>query len=77
MKTVKITGKGQIAIPRDIRKHKGFEEGSKICIIVYGDRIELRPIEQVDEKLSTALASEKVLSRDWDSKEEEEAWKDL
>ena len=32
---------------------------------------------EVDNKLATAIASEKVLAKDWDTKEEEEAWKDL
>ena len=30
-----------------------------------------------EEKTLTHLASEKVLSRDWDSPEEDEAWKNL
>ena len=29
------------------------------------------------EGMQTAFASEKVLAKDWNSKEEEEAWKDL
>jgi hypothetical protein len=30
-----------------------------------------------EDKLATHLASEKSLSRDWDSPEEDEAWKNL
>ncbi|WP_254059049.1 hypothetical protein [Methanogenium sp. MK-MG] len=41
------------------------------------DRIELRPLETVEEALSCAYASEKTLKKDWHSKEEDEAWKNL
>ena len=77
MKTAKITEKGQIAIPKDIRKLEGFEQGSKIAILAFKDRIELRPLKKINENMLTALASEKVLARDWLTDEEDEIWKDL
>ena len=77
MKSVKITKKGQIVIPKDLRRTKGFEEGSKIAILAFDDRVELRPLKQINERMFTAIASEKVLAKDWNSKEEEEAWKNL
>ena len=76
MRTVTITEKGQIAIPRDIRKLSGFKMGEKLAVLAFRDRIELRPLRQVDSIL-TYIASEKVLAKDWKSKEDEEAWKDL
>ncbi|MEK6948126.1 MAG: AbrB/MazE/SpoVT family DNA-binding domain-containing protein, partial [Nanoarchaeota archaeon] len=69
MKTATITQKGQIAIPKSIRDLEGFKEGSKIAILAYEDRIELRPLKQI-KKMFTALASEKVLAKDWMSKED-------
>ena len=77
MKSATITKKGQIAIPKRIREIGGFKEGSKIVILAFDDRVELRPIKQLNEKISTAIATEKVLAEDWNSKEDEEAWKDL
>ena len=77
MKSVTITKKGQIAIPKHIREMDGFREGSKIAILAFDDRVELRPLGHVDEKMATAMATEKVLARDWNSREDEEAWKDL
>ena len=77
IKTAKITEKGQIAIPKDIRKLEGFEQGSKIAILAFKDRIELRPLKKINENMLTALASEKVLARDWLTDEEDEIWKDL
>lgn len=77
IKTVTITEKGQIAIPKDIRNLGGFKIGTKIAILAFKDRIELRPMRQISKKLDTALATEKVLAKDWLSKEDEEAWKNL
>ena len=77
MKTAKITEKGQIAIPKDIRKIEGFKQGDKIAILAFKDRIELRPLRKLDENILLTIASEKVLARDWLTKEEDEIWKDL
>lgn len=77
MRSATITSKGQIAIPKEIRNIGGFKEGSKIAILAFEDRIELRPLKQFSKKLATALASEKSLAKDWLSKEDEEAWKNL
>lgn len=77
MKTVKITEKGQIAIPKDIRELEGFEEGDKIAILAFEDRVELRPLKQFNEQMFTLLASERALAKDWLSKEDEAAWKNL
>ncbi len=76
MRTVTITEKGQIAIPKDIRKSAGFKTGSKVAVIAFEGRIELRPVRQLEGML-TAIASEKALGKDWNSKEEDKAWKDL
>ena len=77
IKTAKITEKGQIAIPKEIRKIEGFKTGSKIAILTFKDRVELRPLGQVSKKMATAIASEKSLAKDWNSREDEEAWKNL
>jgi AbrB family looped-hinge helix DNA binding protein len=77
IRTATITGKGQIAIPKDIRELEGFKEGEKIAILAYEDRVELRPLHRVNENMNTAYASEKSLAKDWLSKEDEEAWKNL
>ena len=77
IKTATITEKGQIAIPKDVRNMKGFKVGSKIAIFAFENRIELRPMNSVSEKMEAAYASEKVLSKDWKSKEDDKAWKNL
>lgn len=77
IKTTTITGKGQIAIPQEIRKKKGFGEGMKLVILSFNDRIELRPLKQLNKKLFNALASQKSLAKDWLNPDEEKAWKNL
>jgi AbrB family looped-hinge helix DNA binding protein len=84
LKTATISEKGQIVIPKDIRRIKGFEEGKKVAIMAFDDHVELRPLEQISKKINfekesilTALISEKTLAKDWLSKEDDEAWKDL
>jgi AbrB family looped-hinge helix DNA binding protein len=77
IKTATITEKGQIAIPKDIRALSGFETGTKIVILAFQNHIEIRPLNQVSNKIRTAIASEKSLAKEWNSKEEDEAWKNL
>jgi AbrB family looped-hinge helix DNA binding protein len=77
IRSATITDKGQIAIPGRIRKTEGFKKGSIIVILAFDDHIELRPMKQISKRLATAVASEKSLAKDWDSKEEQEAWKNL
>ncbi|MFT4311500.1 MAG: AbrB/MazE/SpoVT family DNA-binding domain-containing protein [Candidatus Woesearchaeota archaeon] len=77
IKTVKITEKGQIVIPKELRDKKGFKKGDKVAIMSYEDKIVLRPLMIVSERMQTAYASEESLAKEWDSKEEDEAWKNL
>ena len=66
-----------ISIPKIIRESEAFRKGSRLAILAYDDYIELRPMNQIDKKMETAIASERVLAKDWNSKEEDKAWKDL
>ena len=77
IKTATVTEKGQICIPQLARQQAGLKEGSKVSIIVYNDKIELIPMKKLSKRLSTAIASEKALAKDWNSKEDEAAWKNL
>ena len=77
IKTATITGKGQISIPKSLRNIQGFKAGDTVAIISYRDRIELIPLMCVNERMKTMYASEKSLSKDWNAKEEDKAWKNL
>jgi AbrB family looped-hinge helix DNA binding protein len=45
METLTISPKFQIVIPKAIRKRLGLSAGQKVQAIVYGDRIELIPLQ--------------------------------
>ncbi len=79
IRTVKITRKGQVSIPSAVRAKAGFEEGAKVNVIVYDDRVELRPMKKgkLSEATMCYIMSEEALARNWDTPEEDEAWKDL
>ena len=83
LKTVKITSKGQIAIPKDIRKIGGFKEGSKIALLAFDDHVEIRPLNYIKKidlakhGILTYVMSESSLAKDWLTEKEDEAWKNL
>ncbi len=77
IRTAKITDKGQICIPNAARSLEGFETGSKVSIIVYDNKVEIKPLKKMSEDLFPALATEEVLAEAWDNPEEDEIWKDL
>ena len=75
-KIVKVTDKGQISIPFDIRSSVGISVGDELFVIKSGRTILIKKVKESDFR-DLLKHSEKVLARDWNSKEDEEAWKDL
>ena len=45
MDTVTISPKFQVVIPKAIRERLGLSPGQKLQAVLYGDRIELMPLE--------------------------------
>lgn len=66
--TTKMSSRGQIVIPVELRKD--IKEGENLLIIKSGDDL-------IIKKRIPVLADEKLLGEDWLSPEEDEAWKDL
>lgn len=54
MKTITISSKYQVVIPKEIRETIGLRVGAKLEIITYGSRIELVPIKPM-KKLKGAF----------------------
>ena len=79
IRIAKITQKGQICIPNAARNLAGFKEGTKISIIVYSYRVELKTLKKgkISDAMMCAIMSEEALAKNWDTPEEDEAWKDL
>jgi AbrB family looped-hinge helix DNA binding protein len=75
---VTVSKKGQMVLPKAVRKQIGIKQGSRLLLIQKNNQLTLKKIDsQLEEKLFTAFASEKILAKDWLSKEEEKAWKTL
>jgi AbrB family looped-hinge helix DNA binding protein len=49
MKTVTVSPKFQVVIPREVRESLGIRPGQKVQVIQYEDRIELIPVRPVQE----------------------------
>jgi len=47
MRTITISSKFQVVIPKDIRESIGLKPGEKLEVITYGSRIELVPVQSI------------------------------
>ena len=68
--TTKMSSRGQIVIPIEMRKD--INEGEKLIIIKKDNEIILKKSIPED-----AILSEKSLSKTWMNKKEDETWKNL
>jgi len=68
--TTKMSSRGQVVIPLDMRED--IKEGDKLIVIRKDNEIILKKF--IPE---SALWSEKSLAKTWMNKEEDEIWKDL
>jgi AbrB family looped-hinge helix DNA binding protein len=78
-KTIKVSKKGQIAIPSDIRKEMGISEGDELLLVKKGKRIMLEKASelsgQLKDEFDDLLAfSESSLKNIWNNREDE-IWK--
>ena len=76
MKTIKISEKGQVAIPREIRKQMGLKRGDELVIIQDEDRILMEKADRVSKKVRDDFKdilkfSEESLKEIWDNKEDD------
>jgi len=53
----KLTRKGQITVPAEVRRALGLERGDKVAIAVDGDRAYLRPVRSVADMTFGVLSS--------------------
>ena len=69
-KRIKVTDKGQISIPIEIRKSVGINFGDELIAIRNGETLCLKKIKKDDFKDLLKL-SEHSLKKLWDNKEDE------
>lgn len=82
---VKVSSKGQIVIPEDIRKELNIKEGTKLVLVERNGKITMeseknfiKDLEMLNvdkEKIGWLLLAEKSLSKIWDNKKDDETWK--
>lgn len=69
-KIIRVTDKGQISIPIDIRKSAGIEVGDELIAIGNGETVCLKKIKKNDFK-DLLKHSEIVANKLWSNKEDE------
>ena len=60
MITTKVGRRGQITLPRLVRRQTGIKEGDRIALILQGDQVVIRPLTQtlLDLRGSVPVAGE-------------------
>ena len=71
-----VDRRGRLTIPGSIRKKMGVKEGDIFLIREEKERLVCQKIS-ISSSFQMMQATERILSRDWDTPEEDEAWKDL
>jgi len=76
IKTVRVSDKGQIAIPRAIRENMGIEKGDELIMLQIDGKIMLERSQNIvkeikDDFKDLLKLSESSLKKVWDNKEDE------
>lgn len=74
MKTSRISAKGQITIPKEIRKTIGVEPGDMVAYEVEKGVVVLKRVDPFDAAFHAALSQ---TLDEWTTPEDEEAFRDL
>ena len=56
----RVSDKGQVVIPKEIRDKLGFKEGTKLIVVATGDAVVLQRIEAVAGKIRVRELMERV-----------------
>ena len=74
IKTIKLSDKGQISIPKEIRKGMHLKKGDKLVLMTKGEQLILQKADLLlkkfnigQESIGTMLISEETLKKDWDN----------
>ena len=82
IETIKVSSRGQIVIPEDIRNHLGISEGTKLVLIEKENKLILvkekeflESLENNDkEKAGWLSLAEKNLEKIWNNPKDDEEW---
>ncbi len=78
--TVRVSSKGQVVIPKDVRKRLGLDRNTDLLLVEEGDALILRKKADVEKVLRDrfyplVFASEASLAELWDNTEDD-VWND-
>jgi AbrB family looped-hinge helix DNA binding protein len=80
-KTVKVSDKGQIAIPSDIRKALKIKKGEELLIVRKGDKLLVEKSSKVSKKFASEfnfmLKNAQVTAKKLWNNKEDEIWNSL
>ena len=73
VKTVKVSNKGQISIPLEVRKETGINKGDELILVQEGKKILIEVAREVSKDVKDDFSdllklSEKSLLKLWDNK---------
>ena len=78
LKTLKLSGKGQISIPKEIRNGMRLKKGDRLVLVAKGEQLILQKADLFlkkmninEESLGAMMLSKEVLKKDWDNKYDE------
>ena len=74
MHVSKLSAKGQVTIPLEIRRALGIEPGDLISYEIHGQSVKLSRIAPFDSAFHSAVSE---TLEEWNSPEDEEAFNDL
>lgn len=74
MELARISSKGQMTIPRRIREAAHLAEGDVVMFVVENDRVTLRKLPSGEDAYLIGVQETLV---EWNSAEDENAWRDL
>ncbi len=66
MRTVTVSPKFQVVIPKEVRESMGIVSGQKVQMLTYGNRIELIPIKPMSEMKGILKGIDTEVPRDKD-----------
>lgn len=75
-KTIKVSQKGQIAIPSDMRKELGIKHGQELLVVKKGDKLLIEKSTRTSKRFAGEFDymlkhAEKVAKKLWENKEDE------
>jgi AbrB family looped-hinge helix DNA binding protein len=64
MMTIKVSPKFQIVIPKEIRRNLNLKPGQKLQILLFEDRVELRPFKDIKDARGLLKGMDTTIERE-------------